>query len=108
VVGCGGTQGGGGTVDIKPYEALIIEVADTASRGKKAFATLFADGVTVPDSDRKKYANYGFSVDSATADGNTAHLKILVVDIDGNDKGTVNWVAVKQGDKWKLKEAPLP
>ena len=107
VMGCGGDEGGG-TVDITPYGELIILVSDTAARGKKPFAELFAEGVTVSEADRKKYAQLSYSVESATTDGSAAQLKISIYDIEGNDKGIVDWVAVKEGDKWKLKDAPLP
>jgi hypothetical protein len=71
---------------------------------------MFADGVSVPEQDREKYANGFFEVEWSD-DGpepDTMVMKVIFRDFQSQVKGTAEWTAVKQGDEWKLKDAPLP
>ena len=71
---------------------------------------MFAEGATVPKKDRERYGVGFFTCKSYEegADENTMILQVICYDASSQVLGEVEWTAVKQGEEWKLQEAPLP
>lgn len=108
--GCGGS-------DVKPLDmggedgnkisALIEDVNEGIGSAKEA-DTLFAKGSK--PADLKKYAKFTYSiVGKPTVSGTTGTAKVRVDPAGGGKTvGEVEWTFEKDGDKWKVKSAPLP
>ena len=92
-----------------PAEELVLNI-DDASGSEDEFKALFADGATVPEQDRKKYGEGFFHCESCEEgpEENTMTLKVVFYDPGSQVKGRAEWTAVKQGEEWKLQDAPLP
>ena len=89
-------------------EQLVYDMADSAVTPDE-FKAMFAQGVEVPEADRKTYSLSGFGLEKTVMESETAAtLHVVVNSPEGEEKGKVEWSAVKDGDKWKLKSAPLP
>jgi len=108
LVGCGEKSTVSATGELPPLEELITGIPD-ASSSPKSFGELFAQGVTVPEQDRKKYTQGYFVIESSEPgpDGTTV-VKLSARDVMGNEKGKVEWTVVDESGKLKLKSAPLP
>ncbi len=107
VSGCSGTPTppSYGSEDGKKIAELIADFNDGMSDVKK-FNTNFA---TKPTKTNTEYGRYMYDVSgSPSVNGEQATAKIKVTRDNGKDKGVADWTFVKQGDKWKIKEAPLP
>lgn len=93
-----------------PVEELVMDIAD-ASAVEADFKALFADGATVPDEKNRKRYGEGFWLPESCEEGpeeNTMTVKVCFYGPDSQVKGRAEWKAVKQGEVWKLQEAPLP
>ncbi|MFQ3594105.1 MAG: ABC transporter substrate-binding protein, partial [Gemmataceae bacterium] len=56
-----------------------------------------------------EYAKYMFDVKgSPSIQGDQATAQVAVRQDNGKDKGEVQWTFVKEGNTWKIKDAPLP
>jgi hypothetical protein len=107
VPGCGNTPTppSYGSEDGKKIAELIADFNDSMADVKK-FQTIF---IIKPAKTNKEYGRYMYDVSgSPSVSGEQATAKIKVTQDNGKDKGVVDWTFVKQGDKWKIKEAPLP
>jgi hypothetical protein len=106
MTGCGGSREGGS----EPNRARLIvgEMSDNIDNPAR-FAKLFAQGAAPPDAQRRRYGQYRIWAKSADVSGDTATLTIELKELRTNkileDR---QWTAVKEGDTWKLKDAPLP
>lgn len=114
LAGCGGsgTSGKRGSVasqtDKQQLAALVTEFADTGS--PLTMVRYFVPGTKIGVADYRKYVAHNYCVDGKPAvEGNsaTATVKVMAAN-DGHEVGAKEWAFVKQGDKWKLKSAPLP
>jgi hypothetical protein len=109
IVGCGGA-------DVKPLDmggpdgdkisALIEEVNEGIGSAKEV-DSLFVKG-TKPD--MRKIGKFGYTVvGKPRVSGTTATAKVRVDPANGGATvGEVEWTFEKDGEKWKIKSAPLP
>jgi|SRR5262245_65646715 len=93
----------------QPDEQLVSLVTGTpdkalnAKQAKEHFVTVPAKG------ELQRYAQLSFEpAGSPSVSGNTATVPVKITAPDGTLKGEVTWEFVKDGDRWKLKNAPLP
>lgn len=69
----------------------------------------FAQGAVPPTAELRKLAKYTCKVDGKpTISGDTATVKIKLLDAKEQEVGQVEWTLVREGGNWKLKSAPLP
>ncbi len=108
LAGCSGSTPTGPSTDDRDVAAAVAASIPDAASNAKSFKALFAGDA--PEKERTRYTKYQFRTpEKATVSGDTATVKVVVHDDNaGKDVGTVTWELVKQGDKWKLKSAPLP
>jgi len=79
------------------------------ARDPKSFRELFVEGAAPSEQQRPLYAKYGIQPSAPTINGDTATVEVRIYDDGaGKDVGTVTWTLVREGEKWKLKTAPLP
>lgn len=111
--GCGGSVAqppSYGSDDGKAIAVLVDQVNEFKSTASH-FEKLFAPGAAPKGAAGKKYATLSYdvsgnpTVSGATA---TARVKMRKEMGDGGDAGEQEWSFVKDGDKWKIKSAPLP
>lgn len=108
--GCGGSSKGPsfGSEEGKKIAELLGEVSDTADRQK--LAGLFVKGAAPKAADLDRVAAYYYDLDgnpSISGDAATARVKARH-QLSGQESGPVEWSFVKEGDRWKIKSAPLP
>jgi len=109
LIGCGGREAPG--PNESPADQLAAELRALPDRAlnPKVFRELFVEGAAPSDEQRPNYAKYGIRPAAPSIDGDNATVQVSIYDDRaGKDVGTVTWTLVKQGDKWKLKTAPLP
>jgi len=108
LVGCGKSapEAGG---DVDTIQKLVQSLPDRASN-PKVFKDFFVDGSAPSDKDRPSFSKYQLkSGGRPTVSGDTATMNVVFYDdTAGKDVGTTTWTFAKQGDKWKIKTAPLP
>jgi hypothetical protein len=109
LAGCDGGKGSGsGPDDRQQLAALVTEFADTGSPA--TMQPYFVAGTKIGQAEFKKYVAHNYKVEGKPAidgDSATANVKVMSAN-DGKDVGTREWAFVKEGNKWKLKSAPLP
>lgn len=87
--------------------ALLIEEVNEAAGNPKKVEALFATG-SAP-SDAQKLTKYGFTiVGKPTVNGTTGTATVRIDSAEGQKLGEQEWTFEKEGDKWKIKTAPLP
>lgn len=87
--------------------AAVIEELNDAITSAKKFEAVFAKGAK--PADMKKYGKFSYSVvGKPVVNGTAATSKVRVDDATGKVAGEVEWGFEREGDKWKLKSAPLP
>ena len=107
VVGCGGTENEIRSPTGK-ISALVSSIGD-AAHNQAAFEQLFAAGAAPAESERPRYAEYLYVMQSAHLSGDTVTATVEVVDAATDAPvDTVEWTAVEEDGHWKLKTAPLP
>ena len=114
VAGCGGRRQPDASqlTDLGRLRTVVNEVSANAETADR-FAVQFAEGATVPESERSKYAApMSFMLKSADISGDSATLTVEVyksAEEGGQDErlGEVEWTAVKE-TRWKLKTIALP
>ncbi len=106
--GCGGGDG-------KPVEseadgaAQVIREFDDYKGSQAGFTGVFAKGAAPAEAQRKRYLKYNVSPGKVTVTGETATVRVKVLDEPREKVLTeVDWTFVKEGGRWKLKAAPLP
>ena len=109
--GCGGAPPAAATLDMGGPDGLAVaqlveELNDNVTRPKR-FAESFAKGAAA---DAKRYAGFTYYiVGKPAAAGAEATATVSVRRAkDETEAGQVEWTFVKDGDKWKIKSAPLP
>ena len=97
-----------GGEDGKQIADLVDRMNDesnTTSRLKSIFAT----GTAIEKKQTKTYPQYRYDLKGKVAvSGTTATGTVAVEKQAGGDSGEKEWTFVKEGDKWKIKTAPLP
>jgi len=90
---------------------LVSRFADDWINVAKTEA-IFTSGAAPPDEQRKRYGDlaFGYVEDSLTHIGeNDVSFQVDFVKFGtGEPVSTETWTAVKEGEDWKLKTAPLP
>jgi hypothetical protein len=86
---------------------LVSGVSDAVQRPER-FQALFVTG-SVP-ANITAYRKYTYQGDrEARISGDTATMTVIVRDVkSGKEMAQKEWTAVKEGDTWKLKTAPIP
>jgi hypothetical protein len=97
------------SLDDEDRVARLISGMSDAVGTAEGFQALFAEGAAPPESERSRYKLYMFSATSAAVSGDSATATVRVENA-ADDKlvGEVEWTAVRVGEGWKVKEAPLP
>jgi len=109
--GCGGSAPSDsktgldlGGADASAVATLVEDMNDAKGNAKKV-AGMFVKGAA-PDA--KKFNPYDYSIVGKPAvTGNDARCKVRL-DAKCGTKGEQEWSFTKEGDKWKIKAAPLP
>jgi hypothetical protein len=93
-----------GGADASAVATLVEDMNDAKGNAKKV-AGIFVKGAA-PDA--KKFNSYDYYIVGKPAvTGSDATCKVRL-DAKGATKGEQEWSFVKEGDKWKIKAAPLP
>lgn len=108
-LGCGGPEGQKGP-DMGSEDGLkvagLIEEMNDAIGNQKKLAALFATSGKPPDTTKTKGLSFSV-VNKPAVTGADAKCKVRI-DRGGEKVGELDWNFVKEGDKWKIKSAPLP
>lgn len=103
-----GPHGDGESGEADQVSALVQDVSDATTQPKR-FEELFAKGKEPDKGRRKEYAQYNFRpIEQPSLDGDTAKVRVLVRDRMDQTVGEVEWSAAREGDQWRLSNAPLP
>jgi hypothetical protein len=88
--------------------ALVDRMNDesnTTTRLKESFAT----GTPIDKKQAQKYPQYRYELKgTATVSGATATATVTIEKHAGGNPTEKEWTFVKEGDKWKIKSAPMP
>ena len=107
LAGCGGGQPAPGSAE--DAVAKVAQSMPDRTGNAKAFRESFVEGAAPADSERSRYSKYQIKAAKSSVTGETASVEVHFYDDNaGKEVGTATWTFVKQGDKWKLKTAPLP
>ena len=109
LAGCGKKKFGPDESESGQVAAEVRAIPDRTGNAQM-FRDAFVEGSAPADSERARYSKYGFEpIGTPRIAGETATVEVRVYDDRaGKDVGNVTWTLVKQGEKWKLKTAPLP
>lgn len=111
VAGCGQSEEEFLTSDANVICEMVADVAGAVSDPAR-FESIFATGAVPPESERAKYGApnmYEAGVEDVSISGDTATINVTVTSAEDDSViGEVTWTAVKEDNRWKLKEAPLP
>ena len=110
-IGCGGEADQvDAELNVEEGEAVarIASGLSDCVGSEELFAGAFVDGSPVDDETRAKYRGFNFVADAATISGDTATIPVAIEDANEQIIANVEWTAVKEGDRWKLKTAPMP
>ena len=111
--GCGSSTPAGpsyGSPDGRKIAELIDKLNDDKGMAARV-KQLFASGVTLSSAELKKIWTIFYEVKGepvVTGDTATATIAMRSESASSADLGTKEWAFVKEGDKWKIKSAPLP
>jgi hypothetical protein len=95
------------TSDQSQVTQLVGNMGDYA-KNLRMLKTLFTDDNKLTEEDRKNYYEFTAIVDQPVRiQKDTAIIPVKLKDSKGKEVGRKDWTAVKQGDDWKLKSAPL-
>lgn len=91
---------------------LVAELVSNMSQAcgtPGEFKAIFVAGAAPDESQRSRYSPYLYDAPDADVSGENATAMVRVEKMmDDSLVGEVEWEAVKVGDEWKLKKAPLP
>ena len=119
MTGCGGCDDAGPVVRPPPpppnqdIEELIsiIEKFNEATRDPRKLNSYMASGAQIPPAKAAAYAKIVVSMgeEMPAPDGDNATIPVRVGEraTIRQEQRDVNWTAVKEGGKWKLKDIPL-
>ena len=112
VVGCNeGPARGPDDSDEARIGMLLSAVGGAASsavQNPEGFQMLFAAGAAPADSEAPRYAKAGFYSKGVSISGDTATVKVEVETMEGELDELLEWTVVREGEFWKIKDAPLP
>lgn len=88
--------------------ALVDQLSDEGGRAKQ-LKGMFATGVPAGAKEAKAYQPYRFDLKGKpSVSGTTATATVSIEKHSGGTAVEKPWEFVKEGDKWKIKAAPLP
>ena len=110
-VGCGGGAGATAPTDLsadqKQIVALVSGISDNA-RDLASLRTVFTKDAAPSSSALKGYKDSFFSVNGdVVISGTTATIPVKATSYSSGAEAIVSWTATKDGDKWKLTQAPV-
>ncbi len=82
--------------------------ARSAAQEPEDFRQLFAAGAAPAESEIPRYAKAGFYSKGVSISGDTATVKVEVETMEGELDELLQWTLVREGESWKIKDAPLP
>ncbi|MCI0704614.1 MAG: hypothetical protein L0241_26455 [Planctomycetia bacterium] len=112
VLGCGDSSPQPpemGGEDGKQIAELVEQLNDDSTSAAKLKAA-FATGTTLSKAELSKFPLYRYDLKGMPhVSGTSATAKIdVILNLSSESKGEKDWTFVKEGDKWKIKSAPLP
>lgn len=110
MIGCGGEEPGGQPERTEEIEvaSIVSSVSDLAG-DPEGSAKVFAEGAVREKAEL--YSEFMFLgiAETVKIDGDTATVSVEVTGgLNEDVLGTVEWTAVKEDGKWKLKSAMIP
>jgi hypothetical protein len=98
-----------GGEDGKQIAQLVEQLNDDSGSPAKLKAT-FATGTPPSKAEIQKFPLYRYDLKGKPeVSGTSATAKIdVILNSSSESKGEMEWTFVKEGDKWKIKTAPLP
>ncbi len=97
--------------DDQKIRGLIPAMRESAENAAR-FKTMFVEGAVPSEAERQRYHKYAYEIKSpASISGDEATVTVAVRNIAGKEQeivGEAEWTAVRSGNEWKLKTAPLP
>ena len=111
VGGCGSsssTTENTALTDAQQLAALVTEFNDTGT--PLSMSKYFVAGSRIGQTEYRKYIAHTYKVTGTPEiTGTTATAQVTITTAtDSKDLGTREWSFVKEGNTWKLKDAPLP
>jgi len=95
-----------GSADANQIGQLIDEINE-AKGNPKRLAALWAAKVQVPDA--KKFTFFDYSLGGRPrVNGDSATCVVRIDDSRTGETSQKEWTFVKQGNEWKIQDAPLP
>lgn len=87
--------------------ATLVEDMNDANTSTKKLDALFVKGAK--PTDLKKFSKCSFYISGKpSVSGSSATCKVRIDDATGKTLGEPEWSFEKDGDKWKVKAAPMP
>ena len=96
-----------GGEDGRQLAELVERMNDDTTSVAKLKET-FVSGTPAAKKDVQTYRRYRYDLKQANVEGDTATATVLVEKHTGGEPVEKNWSFVKEGEKWKIKAAPLP
>jgi hypothetical protein len=110
LAGCSGgskNPATGPQADLGKVAVLVTNIGDYA-KSLSMLKKLFVDDNKLTEEDRKKYYDASIIRDKPPRiENDTAIIPVKIKDASGNIIAEREWTAVKVGEEWKLKSAPL-
>jgi hypothetical protein len=108
ILGCGGS-GKDPTEPLPKLDDHMYSI-NTNLDSEEDFPKVFTADSGITIADKPEYNKYEYTATSwEMVDENTANAKVEVYNADTRELvGEQEWVAVKEGEDWKFKSAPLP
>jgi hypothetical protein len=108
LAGCSASKDAAPATEPQQVGMVISSLNDVTSK-PNLLTPWFAQGAAPPAAELRKYAAYTFKPNGKpTVSGDTATAKVRVLDDKDHQVAEVEWTLVREGDRWKLKSAPLP
>jgi hypothetical protein len=117
LVGCPSPQGAGeGEQDEASMAMDAVVTFPDLARSPETFETAWTSGNVPDEKTRQEYQKFYQSPDlliepqEPRIEGNTATVDMTISNLDDPDTvlETVTWTVAKEGETWKLQDAPLP
>src|SRR5262245_24903136 len=106
--GCGASSRDAAPMTDQVQVAQVLSSLADVKNNPKSLAGWFAPGAVPPAPELRKYARYTYRADGRpSVSGDTAPAKVWLLEGE-REAGVVEWTLVREGDRWKLKSAPLP
>jgi hypothetical protein len=94
--------------DGKLIADLIEQMNDDGGRDRQ-LKTMFAAGSPAGKAEARAFQQYRFDLKGKpNVSGTTATATVVLEKHKGGTPAEKEWAFVKEGDKWKIKDAPLP